>query len=113
MTTKYPRPCEGCDRLMRPNSKSSTQEKYPTTETTHHARGKCKACSAREHYKLTHLTGQKIRKYDRADQGLMKQPLPTTILTRLAEVHPPTAHYIQDRRRRGIPTTGKQRKATQ
>jgi len=38
----YPKPCDNCDVLMRPDS--APPEKYPTAEAAHGGYGLCKAC---------------------------------------------------------------------
>lgn len=109
--TKYPRPCAGCDRLMRPSYSPANKEKYPTAEITHYGRGLCGKCYTRKVARPDHLTGNPTRGHDAVDRHSISKPIRSDMLTRLAEVHPPTAYYIQDRRRRGIPTTGLRRKA--
>lgn len=110
-TTKYPRPCEGCERLMRPQSKTS-HLRYPDAEVVHQGRGLCKACAARERYGKTHLQGQPIRDYGPSTSRMMLQPVTFGMLTRIGELHPPTAKYITDRRLRGVPTEGLRKRAT-
>ena len=105
MTTKYPRPCEGCDRLMRPASPGAA-DKYPEAETAHHARGKCRACVERERRGDKHLIGQPIREYGFGKPVITSQPITFSMLMRIGELHPPTAKYITDRRLRGVPTEG-------
>lgn len=105
MTKKYPRPCKSCQRSMRPQSKTS-HLRYPEAEVTHHARGMCKACAARDHYGRTHLIGKPVRDYGPSTSRMMQEPITFKMLTRMGEIHPPTAKYITDRRRRGIPTSG-------
>lgn len=107
--SKYPKPCADCERVMRPNTPGS-KERHPTAETVHHARGKCKACYNRKMFGLDHLVGKPVGKYDHQDHRYLKQPITATVLTRIQQAHPPTAHYILDRRERGIPTTGLRRK---